>query len=214
MHTEPSVLLYGDSIFWGMNGVSGRRHEKASRVDVVIRNELGAEVEVVCEGLRGRTMFGENGWFPQRNGLDQFGPIFASHLPVDVVVFCLGTNDLNSRTNHEPEAIANALGEYEKQMQSWCDFMKYNIPEIIVVSPTNIDEQSLVAFKDVFLDSASKVDATVAMLREISETRNYTFVDMREIARSENTDGIHLSETESIKLGKHLADVIHVSLNR
>ncbi len=210
--SEKTVLLYGDSLIWGVNACTGKRHVRKYRVDTVARELLGEDIEVVSEGLRGRTMFGENGWFPERDGLEQFGPIFASHLPITVIVFCLGTNDLNSKTRHTAESITSALDEYKKKMNAWCTFMGYSMPKIIIVSPTNIEESSLNAFKDIFSGSAEKIPSTVDALKLYGLKHDHTFIDMRAVAVSHGQDGIHLSEAESMKLGAAIAEAVRKTL--
>lgn len=203
-----SVLLYGDSIFWGVNAVNGFRHDRQDRVDVVIREKLGESFDVIAEGLRGRTMFGENGAFPERNGLDQFGPIFASHIPVDLVVIMLGTNDLNAQTRHSADDIAAAVGDYNDKMRYWCDFMKYDAPKLLIVSPPDINDPELDRFKELFAGSAELVEPTVAALKQSCETHSWDFLDIRSSVKSMGSDGIHLDPKASRTLAIAIAEKI------
>src|SRR5689334_11654512 len=90
-----TILIYGDS-FTFAKIPGGLRYDCETRFTGVLQKELGKDYEVIEEGLRGRTVSGENSFFPYRNGLEQFGPIIGSHLPLDLLVLFLGTNDLNS----------------------------------------------------------------------------------------------------------------------
>lgn len=209
-----TVLLYGDSIFWGVNAKTGFRHDKENRVDTVVRSRLGSDVEVISEGHRGRTMFGENGRFAERNGLDQFGPIFASHLPIDVVVIMLGTNDLNDKTRHSADDIAGAISDYQEKMEYWTDFMGYAQPQIVIVSPPDIEEKSLVKFAEIFAGSALLVGPTVDALQAYCIEKGHVCIDSRNVARSINTDGIHLDAGESKKLGSAIAEKVQEIINR
>jgi len=206
-----TVLLYGDSLFWGLNPATGKRHEREDRVSTQVQAAL-QQAEVINEGLRGRTMFGENGYFPQRDGQDQFGPIFASHLPIDLVTIMLGTNDLNAKTQHSAEDIAVSVPRYVEQMQSWCDFMGYPLPKVLVVSPTDIDASSLTKFAEVFAGASEKVAPAVAALEHLSQEQGYEFLDARSVARSINGDGIHLDPEESRKLGIAIGEKIAAML--
>lgn len=200
--------MYGDSFFWGVNAGSGGRHEYENRVGVVVQKELGADFDVVTEGLRGRTMFGENGWFPERDGLVQFGPIFASHLPLDVVVIMLGTNDLNSKTQHHPSEIAQAVNTYKEKMKFWCDFMKFAIPKLVIIAPPAIDEDGLSAFGEIFEGSASEVSNLSHFLKEYAAQYGDAFFDAADVVISRGTDGIHLDVGENKKLGQKIANSI------
>lgn len=198
-----NILLYGDSFFWGVDTLTGGRHTFSDRIGNLCQQQLGEGYDVITEGLRGRTMFGENGWFPERDGLDQFGPIFASHLPLDLVVIMLGTNDLNTKTLHSPTEIAKALDGYVLKMKFWCDFMKYSVPKIIVVSPPQINEAELTAFKDIFDASANKIPELCRCLKDYALEKEYGFINAADIVVSKNTDGIHIDASEN----KKLADV-------
>jgi len=199
-----TVLLYGDSIFWGVDATTGQRHERANRVDTIVQQMLGDDVEVVGEGFRGRTMFGENGFFPERDGLAQFGPIFASHLPIDVVVIMLGTNDLNSKALHPANEIAESIPKYVEKMQYWCDFMGFSLPSLLIVSPPDVDQQSIKKFSEVFAGTVDRIAPAVDALQQVAQRDGHAFLDSRQIARSINTDGIHLDAAET----KKLADAI------
>jgi lysophospholipase L1-like esterase len=210
MKTEnpKTVLLYGDSILWGVDATNSGRHAYKDRIKNIIQTELGIDFEIVSEGLRGRTMFGENGYFEQRDGLKQFGPIFASHLPIDLVIIMLGINDLNSKTRHSPEEISNSLNSYLEEAKNWCDFMNYHLPKFIIVSPLDVDETGLNKFAEIFNGSAELVELTTDALKQKALQLGMGFLDARKVALSKNTDGIHLDAVESKKLA--LAFVEHI----
>jgi lysophospholipase L1-like esterase len=208
-----NILLYGDSFFWGVDALHAGRHIYENRVGNACQRELGNNFDVVTEGLRGRTMFGNNGWFPERDGLSQFGPIFASHLPLDLVVVMLGTNDLNSKTHHQPSDIAAALDGYKQKMVFWCDFMKYPVPKVLVISPPEINQADLTAFAGVFDGAAEKIATLRESLHGYAEDHGDAFLNASEIVVSKNTDGIHLDANESGKLGVSIAAKIKETLN-
>ena len=203
-----NVLLYGDSFFWGVNAQIAGRHDFADRIGTICQTKLGAAYNVVTEGLRGRTMYGENGWFPERDGLAQFGPIFASHLPLDVVVIMLGTNDLNTKTKHDATSIALALDQYKEKMKFWCEFMKYDVPELILISPPEISAAELTVFKDLFEGSAKKIGELKQALRNYASQHGHTFLDAAEVVKSYGQDGIHLSAEENKKLAQAISELI------
>lgn len=205
---KKTVLLYGDSFFWGVFASTGKRHQQQDRVNVVCQQELGGSFEVINEGLRGRTMFGENGSFPERDGLTQFGPIFASHLPVDVVVIMLGSNDINTTTNHSAEEIASSLDHYKEKMKYWCDFMKFDIPKVIVLAPPHINEAELVVFRELFGGSDKFIDPLAAELENKTQQLGWNFLDLRPVVDSKGMDGLHLDPEQSRVLGKKIADTI------
>ncbi len=202
------VLLYGDSFFWGVDASSGGRHRFEDQIGALCQKVLGNDYNVITEGLRGRTMFGENGWFPERDGLVQFGPIFASHLPLDVVVIMLGTNDLNTRTQHNPSDTAAALLEYREKMKFWCEFMKYELPKVIVIAPPAIDEAGLTAFKDIFEGCGDLVPELAKALNLVCKEQSFEFLNGGEVIVSSGMDGIHIDANQNAKLAAAIAEAV------
>ncbi|MDO8335305.1 MAG: GDSL-type esterase/lipase family protein [Candidatus Saccharibacteria bacterium] len=205
---KKTVLLYGDSFYWGIYATTGKRHQRQDRVDVVCQQELGDDFEVINEGLRGRTMFGENGAFPERDGLTQFGPIFASQLPIDIVVIMLGTNDINTATNHDVKEIAASLDSYKEKMKYWCEFMKFDVPKVVVLAPPHINESELVVFRDLFGGADQYIDPLAAELETKAVSLGWSFLDLRPVVSSSGMDGLHLDPQQSVILGQKIAETI------
>lgn len=203
-----SILLYGDSFFWGVNPDAGKRHSSYERIGRQLQTLLGPDYEVVEEGHRGRTMFGENGWFPERDGLAQFGPIFASHLPLQTLVVMLGTNDLNTKTLHTPHEIALALMKYRSKMEYWCEFMGYDTPKVIIVAPPDLDDSQLDKFKGIFAGSSAMIANLSQELQNQCSAMGYTFLDARGVVKAIGADGIHISPEDNLRLSTALKDLI------
>lgn len=105
------ILIYGDSYTFGKIP-NGLRFDSATRFTGVTQSYLGSEYEIIEEGLRGRTISGENGFFPHRDGLKQFDGIIGSHLPLDLVIIFMGTNDSNSSSKSTTEEIVAPFTKY------------------------------------------------------------------------------------------------------
>ena len=96
-----NVLFFGDSNTYGFDPESraagtGERFPAAVRWCGVTAHELGSSWHVIEEGLNGRTTVHED---PYRltthlSGGALLPTLLKSHLPLDVVVIMLGTNDL------------------------------------------------------------------------------------------------------------------------
>lgn len=207
-----TVLLYGDSILWGVNALTGKRHEPQDRLEKVLQAKLGPDVDVIAEGLRGRTMFDENGSFPQRNGLQQFGPIVASHLPVDILVIMLGANDANATTRHSGESVADALDAYVGEVKGWCDFMKYDPPELLVVTPSDVADHELVAFAQIFAGAAERITSIGDAILSRAAERGWRALDARTVCKSVGQDGVHLDAVETKKLALSIAECLEPML--
>ncbi|HEY4477722.1 MAG TPA: GDSL-type esterase/lipase family protein [Candidatus Paceibacterota bacterium] len=215
MNTNPNakrILVYGDSLTFGFAGIGNPGGEKFSsdkRFTGVMQNELGAGYEIIEEGLRGRTVSEENAFFPHRNGLEQFGPIFGSHLPIDLVVFSLGTNDANSGSNKKPEYIPNDFSKYTEIMEFWCKSFNFPLPKILLIAPPIIEEEfSYKIFKDIFKGAKGKSLTFSESYNNFAEKNNWSFLDSGEFIKPGEVDGIHLDEKNNQILGKEIANKI------
>ena len=91
-----TLVCFGDSNTWGyVPGSEGARFPREVRWPNRLQELLGAEWEVIAEGLNGRTASVERPDSEGRNGLPYLFPCLLSHAPVDTVVIFLGTNDVN-----------------------------------------------------------------------------------------------------------------------
>lgn len=89
-----SVLCYGDSNTWGYIPETGGRFGRTERWPGVLQARLGESVDVIEEGLSGRTSAFDDPLDPNLNGLTFLPICLATHHPIDVVVLFLGTNDV------------------------------------------------------------------------------------------------------------------------
>src|SRR6201988_772163 len=87
-----SVLCYGDSNTWGYTPETGTRFGRTERWPGILRATLGDGVEVIEEGLSGRTSAFDDPLDSDLNGLTFLPVCLATHQPIDVVVLFLGTN--------------------------------------------------------------------------------------------------------------------------
>ena len=71
----PVIVAFGDSNTWGYDPATGGRYPRAQRWPSVLQRELGAEFEVIAEGLNGRTTVHDDPIEPYRNGADALPPL-------------------------------------------------------------------------------------------------------------------------------------------
>ncbi|HKQ31741.1 MAG TPA: GDSL-type esterase/lipase family protein, partial [Thermodesulfobacteriota bacterium] len=89
-----SVLCYGDSITWGFNPADGTRFAFDDRWPGILQSELGPGYRIIEESVPGRTTNWDSPYLPDRNGRKSLPLALESHMPVDLVILMLGTNDL------------------------------------------------------------------------------------------------------------------------
>jgi len=202
------ILIYGDSYTFGKIP-GGARYDSETRFTGILQKELGENFDVIEEGLRGRTVDGENRAFQYRNGFPQFGPILGSHFPLDLVVFFLGTNDLNNGSDKSPEQVAKGYDGYIERVEWWSKHLDFTTPKIMIVAPPNIFERaSYKLFGAIFKGSESRIRKLPKVLEKFTNSKELFFFDSSAVVTVSEIDGIHLSAEENKKLGEALANKI------
>ena len=106
------ILCIGDSNTWGATpGEDSLRLEK--RWTKVLQ-ELRPNDEIIEEGLSGRTITAKDTIVPVRCGVDTLPLLMLSHVPVDLVIIMLGTNDLKKQFNPSAKHLARGIEEFIK----------------------------------------------------------------------------------------------------
>ncbi|MBN9066160.1 MAG: arylesterase, partial [Rhizobiales bacterium] len=90
-----TVLCYGDSLTWGFSPDGSGRHAYEDRWPSVLQTGLGDAVLIIPEGLNGRTtIFDDYAAGADRNGARILPTILMTHVPLDLIVLMLGSNDM------------------------------------------------------------------------------------------------------------------------
>lgn len=197
------ILIYGDSYVYG-KFPGGDRYPANKRFTGIVREKLGSDYHVIEEGLRGRMLFGENGFFPERDGFAQFGPIVGSHLPLDLIIFMLGANDCNSSNPLSEEEIASKYHLYNEKITFWCDFHKCHQPKVLILIPPIIDQDKAKAFGEIFTGATKRSERLQNELISNAEHLNWQYLQTSEIIKVSPIDGVHLDEVANQQLAEML----------
>ena len=107
------IVAYGDSITWGFvpnANPPSTRFAPEDQWPGTLQKELGDNYQVIPEGLNGRTTDardpGASISGAQLDGSAYLPACLNSHLPLDLVIIMLGTNDLKPVFNRTPMRIA------------------------------------------------------------------------------------------------------------
>jgi len=206
MNTNPKakrVLCYGDSITNGYDPEIDTRLDVSKRWTGVLQNLLGNEYEIIEEGLGGRTTNLDDPKSLNRNGLDYFSACIGSHLPLDIVVILLGTNNLKERFSQASAQIAQSLIKYIQLIKDCCTEDEYSLPRIILISPPAIIGKFIPRDWD-FNGAEAKFNQLASMYKQVANENNVEFIYLSTILPSKK-DGVHLNESGN----KQLADMIH-----
>lgn len=105
---ERTILCFGDSNTWGAPPGGDERFPRHVRWPGALQGLLGYRYHVIEEGLNGRTATLEHPWIDGRSGRSYLLPCCRSHMPLDLVIVYLGTNDLADRYHLSAADIAEA----------------------------------------------------------------------------------------------------------
>ena len=97
------VLVYGDSLTWGIIPNTRERLPFGSRWPHVLERELtagGVAVRVIEDCLNGRRTVWDDPFKPGRNGLAGLAQQIEKRSPLALVILLLGTNDFQSMHPH------------------------------------------------------------------------------------------------------------------
>src|ERR1051326_6882825 len=93
------ILVYADSLTWGIIPGTRQRLPFARRWPGVMENELaksGVEVRVIEDALNGRRTVWDDPFKAGRNGLAGLEQRIEVNSPLSLVILLLGTNDFQS----------------------------------------------------------------------------------------------------------------------
>lgn len=202
-----SILCYGDSNTWGY-APDKSRYGLHERWPGVLRDALGDGYWLIEEGLPGRTTVHPD---PiegaHKNGLAVLPAILESHVPLDLVVILLGTNDLKLRFSLSAFDIAEGAGTLVHSIQQGTWGV---VPQVLLVAPPPL--ATLSDFALMFEGATEKSRQLAAQYRRVAGELNCAFFDAGTVVTTSDRDGVHWEAEEHRKLGLALVDVVRVLL--
>jgi len=206
---KKTVLCYGDSLTWGTDAASGGRHDFEDRWPTVLHAALGSSVEVIAEGLGGRTTAYDDGLADcDRNGARLLPTLLQTHCPLDLVILMLGTNDL------KPIIHGTAIGARQgmKKLVSLVRFhdwgRTYKDPEILIVSPPPLCETLNPLFAPLFRGGVKEAQKLASLYAELADELGCAFFDSGTVAQTTPVDGVHLDAENTRAVGRGLEPVV------
>ena len=198
-----TILAVGDSLTWGADPVTKRRHEATFRWPNVLQEALGERASVVSEALCGRTTsFDDHAVIEERNAAKSLPMLLGSHQPLSLVIFMLGTNDLKP---HLCGLASGAQAGMKKMIQlaRTHPYIDGAVPQILVVAPPPRVETP--ARPEVTSHTIAQSGLLAPLYRQLAESENTWFFDAGEVCSASPADGVHLEAKETQRLGTALA---------
>lgn len=202
-----NILCFGDSNTYGMDKETVR-FSRDVRWTGKLQTLLDDEYYVIEEGLNGRTTVFDDPMMPGRNGMRALPGVLQTHIPLDLVILMLGTNDCKRHFAASGSVIAKAAGKLCKAIQQF-DYDILKAPQILLVSPIEIgDEVVNRPFTEFDSESVIKAREFPAHYRQIANDYGCMFFDAATVAKPRKEDHIHLNAEGHASLAEALAKEI------
>lgn len=201
------ILVYGDSLSWGIIPGTRQRLEFAQRwpgvMELALRDS-GHDVRVIEDCLNGRRTVWEDPFKPGRNGLSGLAQRIEINSPLALVMLVLGTNDFQCMHDNTPFLSTQGLSTLVNAIRQAPVEPGMAIPPILIVAPPAIiDPQGPIAAK--FEGAHQKSAGLAAAYAELAQQLGCEFFDANSVTPASKVDGIHLDADQHAKLGAALA---------
>ena len=216
MDPTKHILVYSDSLTWGIVPGTRRRLPFDSRWPGVMHNALNVgdeRVRVTEDCLNGRRTVFDDPYKPGRNALAGIQQVIEAQSPLDVVVLLLGTNDFQSIHSHDAWHSAAGLAAVVNAVRTAPTEPGMPVPAILLVAPPQLDDpRGPIGPKFAGGDAASRGLADA--IRQVSEDTGCAFFDANSVTTSSTVDGVHLDADQHETIGRALTPVVADLLQR
>jgi lysophospholipase L1-like esterase len=210
------IVAFGDSLTYGWipnPNPPSERFAAEDRWTGALQKELGSDYQVIEEGLDGRTTDALDPGSPisgaQLDGSAYLPACLASHLPVDVVVIMLGTNDLKPVFNRTPLRIALGAGHLIDLVNTLNGGVgtTYKNPKVLLVCPPPLNPsiEGGPVFGAMFKGGVEKSRQLAPLYEAVAKMGGAAFLDAGTVVTTDGSDGLHLTSESERKLGQAIA---------
>lgn len=207
-----TILCYGDSNVWGKNPVDGTRFAPSVRWPGVLLEHLGKGFTVIEEGLVGRTtVLNDPIDGHSKNGSKYLEPCLASHAPIDLVIFMLGTCDTKKRFSLTASDIASGLEHLVRMVQQSGAGPNGEAPEILLLTPIPFGPE--IAEHARFEGAESIHHRLPALYTQLAKQYECAVLETGKFVAASPIDSLHLDADGHKKLGTAIAAMVNVLLD-
>ena len=206
----PQVLVYGDSLTWGIVPDTRKRWPFTTRWPGVMERTLiaaGHDVRVIEDCLNGRRTVWDDPFKPGAEwslGIEQRIEV---NSPLALVVLMLGTNDFQSVHQLSASQSAQGLATLVQAIRQAPIEPGMPVPPILIVAPPPIVQPNgTIAPK--FEGAAQKSAGLSAALSAVAKGHACDFFDAGTVTPTSRVDGVHLDADQHERLGKAMAEVV------
>lgn len=217
--SDKRIMCFGDSLTWGwipvQEGVPTTRYPADVRWTGVLQAELGAAFTIIEEGLSARTTMLNDPTDPRLDGSAYLPSALASHLPLDLVILMLGTNDTKAYFHRTPFEIAAGMSKLVGQVLGAAGGIgtTYPAPEVLVVAPPPLTPMPHAHFQSLFGGAQEKSEQFGKLYGDLADFMKVHFLDAGAHITTDGIDGIHFTPQNNHDLGKAIASKVRSTID-
>ena len=219
MSDSKRIMCFGDSLTWGwvpvLEGIPTTRYPFHERWPGVMASKLGDGYQVLEEGLSARTTDIDDPLDPRLNGSNHLPAALATHLPLDLVILMLGTNDTKSYFKRTPYEIASGMSKLAVQVLNSAGGVgtQYPAPQVLIVAPPPLSDIPHPWLQGMFEGGVEKSQALSSQYAALGTFLGVRFFDAGTVVSVAGCDGIHFTTDNNAALGGALANVVRDMLS-
>jgi len=204
-----SVVCFGDSLTWGFKPGERTRYGHDQRWTRLLQCELGDAFYVLEEGVNGRTTVFEDPVRGDKNGLAHLATARKSHMPIDILVLMLGTNDLQSRFNMSAGAIGYAVARLLDYARTPTDDPEGKAPKILLISPPPLGDFAASPLESMYCEKSIAESRKLAdVYAEIAKQYGAAFFDAGSVVSVSDVDSVHWDAEMQAPFARAVADEV------
>jgi lysophospholipase L1-like esterase len=204
-----TILAFGDSLTWGANAADDLRHPFDVRWPNVLASGLGGKARVYEEGMNGRTtVFPDPTTDAERNGSVALPILLTTHMPLDLVIIMLGTNDIKYANRCTAFDASMGMERLIKLVKHHDFKTEYVIPQVLIMSPPAIVKTKNEWFNELWGHAIAESKRFPEHYARVAEEQGVHFFDAGSVAVADERDGGHLDAANTIAVGKAIVPVV------
>jgi lysophospholipase L1-like esterase len=193
----------GDLSYW-------LRYPFEERWTGILQGFLGPGYRIIEEGLNGRTTMWDDPCAPHKNALSYIDACLETHVPIDLIMIMLGTNDLKPRIAGRAYDSAEGVGVLVNKIRQNPSGRHHAHPPILITAPVavgpHIDKSF---FSDEFGGKKAHEESLKSpkYLKRKAYLLGCEFLDAAKYTKT-GVDAIHMDAESHRKLAEALAEKI------
>jgi lysophospholipase L1-like esterase len=228
LNASKRVMVYGDSNVYGWYPVlefPSHRYPATERWPGVLQQLLGSDVYVIEEGFPGRTtdIADVNSVFPfceneDFSGASDLPAAVGSHVPLDVVVIMLGTNDVKPYLNRSAFRTAIGAGILIDIVNNSAGGIAVGTaaPKVLLLAPPPLGEgiADSPTMGGLYTPGGLEKSQQLGPLyKKIAEAGGADFIDLGELVKTDGPDSVHFTRETHRKIAEMVAEKLEQMLD-